>query len=98
MSQPAEQAPGLLHNSGCAPRASILWRGIGRGPLADDAERIEVARRRGTWLHLTLSIGQANERYHRDWNTAGALLRLLCLLYTSPSPRDRTRSRMPSSA
>ena len=25
-------------------------------------------------------------------------LRLFCLLYTSPSPRDRTRSRMPSSA
>ena len=24
--------------------------------------------------------------------------RLFCLLYTSPSPRDRTRSRMPSSA
>ena len=23
---------------------------------------------------------------------------LVCLLYTSPSPRDRTRSRMPSSA
>ena len=23
---------------------------------------------------------------------------LICLLYTSPSPRDRTRSRMPSSA
>ena len=28
--------------------------------------------------------------------TAG--LYILCLLYTSPSPRDRTRSRMPSSA
>ena len=28
----------------------------------------------------------------------GALLAALCLLYTSPSPRDRTRSRMPSSA
>ena len=27
--------------------------------------------------------------------TAG---RIICLLYTSPSPRDRTRSRMPSSA
>ena len=26
------------------------------------------------------------------------LLRHFCLLYTSPSPRDRTRSRMPSSA
>ena len=25
-------------------------------------------------------------------------LAILCLLYTSPSPRDRTRSRMPSSA
>ena len=28
----------------------------------------------------------------------GAVLVLNCLLYTSPSPRDRTRSRMPSSA
>ena len=28
-----------------------------------------------------------------DWNRYW-----LCLLYTSPSPRDRTRSRMPSSA
>ena len=26
------------------------------------------------------------------------VLGLFCLLYTSPSPRDRTRSRMPSSA
>ena len=26
------------------------------------------------------------------------LLPVVCLLYTSPSPRDRTRSRMPSSA
>ena len=26
------------------------------------------------------------------------LTRSACLLYTSPSPRDRTRSRMPSSA
>ena len=31
------------------------------------------------------------------WNLAGALY-AYCLLYTSPSPRDRTRSRMPSSA
>ena len=28
----------------------------------------------------------------------GLTLRKRCLLYTSPSPRDRTRSRMPSSA
>ena len=30
--------------------------------------------------------------------TAGPALDRDCLLYTSPSPRDRTRSRMPSSA
>ena len=29
---------------------------------------------------------------------AAYALNLPCLLYTSPSPRDRTRSRMPSSA
>ena len=28
----------------------------------------------------------------------GFTLAIICLLYTSPSPRDRTRSRMPSSA
>ena len=31
-------------------------------------------------------------------NTHKAGLDHICLLYTSPSPRDRTRSRMPSSA
>ena len=31
------------------------------------------------------------------WLTQKALAEL-CLLYTSPSPRDRTRARMPSSA
>ena len=31
-------------------------------------------------------------------NTQLYLLKETCLLYTSPSPRDRTRSRMPSSA
>ena len=34
----------------------------------------------------------------RTGNDSGSMLRYLCLLYTSPSPRDRTRSRMPSSA
>ena len=30
--------------------------------------------------------------------THGGAIQYNCLLYTSPSPRDRTRSRMPSSA
>ena len=34
----------------------------------------------------------------KDGLTITADLYMACLLYTSPSPRDRTRSRMPSSA
>ena len=37
------------------------------------------------------------ENYIGVFTSLGDLLRG-CLLYTSPSPRDRTRSRMPSSA
>jgi len=50
--------------------------------------------------------GNAGHDHHaHGWNSAGGLINLFtnidydtCLLYTSPSPRDRTRSRMPSSA
>ena len=35
----------------------------------------------------------------RDWSAAGFIKFVFpCLLYTSPSPRDRQKSRMPSSA
>ena len=33
-----------------------------------------------------------------SWDETVRLWDVACLLYTSPSPRDRTRSRMPSSA
>ena len=41
-----------------------------------------------------------NSHEFRAGGAAGELpeQRYICLLYTSPSPRDRTRSRMPSSA
>ena len=42
---------------------------------------------------LRLSAGLGGGCFHGD--SCGAVT---CLLYTSPSPRDRTRSRMPSSA
>ena len=46
---------------------------------------------------------QAAFRHSLDTDTVGACIfdvdqNTGCLLYTSPSPRDRTRSRMPSSA
>ena len=40
---------------------------------------------------IELSKDLANEQFL-------SILCKICLLYTSPSPRDRTRSRMPSSA
>ena len=49
-----------------------------------------------------LSQAQIDEglRSHmlRVYNYMSAALALTCLLYTSPSPRDATLSRMPSSA
>ena len=42
----------------------------------------------GNWRFVVVEL-TADER---------VMLTKLCLLYTSPSPRDRTRSRMPSSA
>ena len=35
---------------------------------------------------------------HCDWGSSGMNEFTNCLLYTSPSPRDRQKSRMPSSA
>ena len=50
---------------------------------------LDVVRRREDGYHEVRMIMQTIHLYDRlD----------ICLLYTSPSPRDRTRSRMPSSA
>ena len=53
----------------------------------------------------TLAIIEPREEYKKDktwsfWKTYSHNFDdcVNCLLYTSPSPRDRTRSRMPSSA
>ena len=44
----------------------------------------------GSWL-ITRKLKTVPGRWQ-------GLLEMICLLYTSPSPRDRTRPRMPSSA
>ena len=36
--------------------------------------------------------------FPQNWGLGSSSTLISCLLYTSPSPRDRTRSRMPSSA
>ena len=45
-----------------------------------------------TWLRNSM------KEYIDFWKITSDALDYACLLYTSPSPRDRTRSRMPSSA
>ena len=71
-------------------RASLATQSGGRTRAigfikTDDGWRIENVPRSTTIVEQS---GRA-EFYERCWR---------CLLYTSPSPRDRTRSRMPSSA
>ena len=56
----------------------------------------------GGWIgnmiaNLMMAKLSRGDEYEAD-EYASALLTKACLLYTSPSPRDRTRSRMPSSA
>ena len=51
--------------------------------------------------HRSTDFGMEKKHFAGDgvvtgWGTING--RKTCLLYTSPSPRDRTRSRMPSSA
>ena len=55
-----------------------------------------------TWIK-TISYddatGKVKELYERIKGPGNNVDNIMiCLLYTSPSPRDRTRSRMPSSA
>ena len=48
--------------------------------------------------HIEEHVIEKNEKLAAEAGKAGFGLAYVCLLYTSPSPRDRTRSRMPSSA
>ena len=50
------------------------------------------------WLLRLLSPKITFEFFTLDYDGKPLVLLEICLLYTSPSPRDRTRSRMPSSA
>ena len=54
---------------------------------------IDLRDRYGT-IQITVDPDQGQDLF----SIAESLRNETCLLYTSPSPRDRTRSRMPSSA
>ena len=47
---------------------------------------------------VTMMIDAYPEHELTEWLKRGFCMNECCLLYTSPSPRDRQKSRMPSSA
>ena len=62
--------------------------------MLQQESRLKVADNTGAKEVLTIRVlGGTKRRYA----SVGDKI-VVCLLYTSPSPRDRTRSRMPSSA
>ena len=70
----------------------VLWLGGSKGDNA------AVMRRLGGVFVALAVVGLAVSGAGIELGTWLAGLFTGCLLYTSPSPRDRTRSRMPSSA
>ena len=75
---------GMVHRD--IKPSNIMLASIGRVKILDLGLAL-LADNRGATDNLT-TVGQF----------MGTLDYMACLLYTSPSPRDRTRSRMPSSA
>ena len=96
-----EARDNVLITLGGQPALDVFKADIGE-VLARNIERV------GGYIHAALPIsGADNGDYlvrnimgidpEKQWMSIGARLQA-CLLYTSPSPRDATLSRMPSSA
>ena len=62
------------------------------------SEMIDAVSKTGGHLGAGLGVVELTVALHHVFDTPKDKLIWDCLLYTSPSPRDRTRSRMPSSA
>ena len=90
-SVPPRTTVGVIGRNGCGK--STLFKLI-RGELTPDGGEIEVPRQARIG-------GVAQEAPASDVSLLDTVLAAdieRCLLYTSPSPRDRQKSRMPSSA
>ena len=81
---------GKMHNPVTGSGGMLIGRVREVGPRHPAADDIAVGDRIATLVSLTLTPLRIDELLTVHPET--------CLLYTSPSPRDRTRSRMPSSA
>ena len=104
---PASYAPRLAAAVAAAPRIPVIWL-----EGQDCAGNTEAFLRASHPTVAELVLDTLSVDYHETIMAAAgaqaeAAMRgtmstypngYICLLYTSPSPRDRTRSRMPSSA
>ena len=87
-------------------RISARGRAVLANPMTNRGTAFTVQERRylglvGLMPSEVTPIGNQVRRVYQQYQSARtpfAKNNYLCLLYTSPSPRDRTRSRMPSSA
>ena len=77
--------------------AKTLPRGEGRISSEGLARLTDYAALQNSDSFIIYMDGKVVAETYSDTTTPDSLINA-CLLYTSPSPRDRTRSRMPSSA
>ena len=72
---------------------------LGKAPTPEDLKKLSPDEIHLTIKNLNAGYGKMEILHNFDLfvNKAQSLC-LICLLYTSPSPRDVSRSRMPSSA
>ena len=69
------------------------WGNDGVAGVSIDSRSIKMDE-----LFVAIKAARDGHSFINDAINLGAKAAMVCLLYTSPSPRDRQKSRMPSSA
>ena len=75
-------------------RTAELIKEFGKSESDSGSAAVQVAILTERIVNLTEHL----KTHKKDFGSRRGLLSMVCLLYTSPSPRDATLSRMPSSA
>ena len=95
--------PGRPRGTAYAHEGAYLMRvGEELHPMTEDQLRNIFAEGQPDWFERAAESGLTGQKLESERliesKENGFDVLNICLLYTSPSPRDRTRSRMPSSA
>ena len=75
-------------------RTAELIKEFGKSESDSGSAAVQVAILTERIVNLTEHL----KTHKKDFGSRRGLLSMVCLLYTSPSPRDKRQSRMPSSA